>query len=488
MNEKKTRVILNIVSELLGKGIVLIISIIIPKLYIDYFGSEYNGLMTSLNGIFVYLNLLEAGIGSASIQALYKPIVNNDPDRISHIISATKRNYFHNGIYFLCCLSVVAFLYPHFSHTDIQYAIVVALVFISAAPYILKFFFRGKFTVLLTADNRLYIINLVSQIFHVLANVVKIIMLRQRMNIILIQAVFGITSMLEVIVFSLYVKKKYKTIDFNAEPDFTAISKSRSAMIHELAYVIFSNVDVVLLTYFCGLKTVSVYSVYNLIFLNLNQLLQSFTNGTNASLGQLMFQNKQNYIKSYYNFEFLFQCISCIVIVSAGAVTREFVSLYTIHAKDTNYLINGMTSLFVSIQILSLIRWPGVGAIKAAGLFKETQGRAIVEMLINLVLSIGLVFKYGMHGVLVATVVALLYRTTDVILFTEKRILSNSKGRRPIRIALLVIVSAIAYMVEYRFGFSATTYFQFGLHGLLFFFINCLIFGGFYFATRRLVR
>ena len=90
MSEKKIRVILNIISELLGKGIVLLISIVIPKLYIDYLGSEYNGLLTSLNGIFVYLNLLEAGIGSASIQALYKPIINNDSDRISHIIYLLK--------------------------------------------------------------------------------------------------------------------------------------------------------------------------------------------------------------------------------------------------------------------------------------------------------------------------------------------------------------------------------------------------------------
>lgn len=487
MNEKKKRVILNILTEIAGKGFLLIISIIIPKLYIDNYGSEYNGLLTSLNGIFVYLNLLEAGIGSASIQALYKPIVNKDYDRVSHILSATKRNYFRNGIFFLGCLSVVAFLYPYYSHTDIQYLTVVILVFISATPYILKFFFRGKYTVLLTADNRLYIINFVSNIFHIIANIIKIIMLYKMMNVVIIQTVFGITSMLEIIAIYIYVRRKYKFIDFNAVPDYQAISKSGSAMVHEIAYVVFSNVDVLLLTYFCGLKTVSVYSVYNLIYSNLGQLLQALTNGTNAALGQLMFENRNRYLCNFNKFEYFFQCFSCMVIVSAGAITREFVTLYTINATDINYLMRGITVLFVVIQILSILRWPGVGAIKAAGMFKETQGRALTEMMINLVLSLALVGLFEMYGVLLATIVALLYRTMDVIFFTEKKILSNSKGKRPFRVILLLIFSVCVFIIEYQFSFVSNVYIDFVLHGILFFILNSLLFGIFYLGTRKMV-
>jgi hypothetical protein len=109
-------------------------------------------------------------------------------------------------------------------------------------------------------------------------------------------------------------------------------------------------------------------------------------------------------------------------------------------------------------------------------------------MLINLFLSLGLVFRFGMHGVLIATIVALLYRTTDVILFTEKRILKDSKGRRPFRIVLLTAVAVITYMLEYNVGVAATSYFKFVLHGFVFFSINCLIIGLFYVATRRMVQ
>ena len=485
MRGKRKRVFANIITEFLGKAIVIIISIAIPKLFIDNYGSEYNGLLTSLHGIFIYLNLLEAGIGSASIQALYKPIVDKDTDQIDRILSATRKNYYHNGVYFLACLSITAFLYPYFSHTDIDYYLVVALVFISAAPYILKFFFRGKFTVLLTADNRLYIINLASNIFHIIANVIRIILLVNKVNVIFVQATFGITTMLEVIVYYIYIRKNYD-VDFKATPDFQAISKSRSAMVHEIAHVVFGNTDVLLLTYFCGLKMVSIYCVYNLIFSHLSQLLQSMTNGTNSALGQLLFENKGKYIKNYYTFEYLFQCISCAVIVSAGAVTREFVALYTIHASDIDYLIPGITELFVAMQILSLLRWPGMGAIKASGMFKETQGRALTEMSINLILSLILVKPFGIHGLLIGTIAALLYRTVDVIYFTEKRILADSGWRRAARILLLIVFTVAVFSIEHQFPFEPVSYLYFALHGAAVLVVNAVLFVFFYMGTRRI--
>ena len=215
-------------------------------------------------------------------------------------------------------------------------------------------------------------------------------------------------------------------------------------------------------------------------------MLQALTNGTNAALGQLMFENKDRYLRNFYKFEYFFQCFSCMFIVSAGAVTREFVTLYTINASDVNYLMRGIIVLFVTIQILSILRWPGVGAIKAAGMFKETQGRALTEMTINLLLSLILVRPLGMYGVLLATVVALFYRTIDVICFTGQRILKNSKLRRTLRVILLLIFSMCVFSVEYQFSLVSNSYIDFILHGIVFLALNSLLFGFFYFVTRKM--
>lgn len=473
-NTKKTSY--NIVTDVIGKLLLIVISIIIPKLYIDYYGSELNGLLNSLNGIFVYLNLLEAGIGSASIQALYKPITQKDYNKINEILSATKNYYLRNGFFFLVGLIAVAFGYPSFAHSEIKFWTIVLLVILSGAPYIVKFFFQGKYTVLLTADNRLYVLNIVTNGVHIAANIIKAVLLINHVNIILVQGAFACLYLLQVIIIAVYVRKKYKHLLFSETPDKLALSKSKSALIHEFAYVIFNNTDVLLLTYFSNLETVSVYSVYNMIFSQITLLLQSITTGTNSGLGQLMAKDHDRYNRIFVNFEYTFQCFACFVLVSVGAMTPSFVHLYTINAIDADYLLPGLAFLFTEIQILSLIRWPGVGSIKAAGMFKETQYRALAEVTINIVVSIILIQNYEIYGVLLGTIAALIYRTFDVLIFTRKYILKTGIGKAILKTGGLLILVTVLLLFESNTDISCSSYFDFLLKGCIVFGVNMLLF------------
>ena len=466
----------NIITDIVGKVLLLVISITIPKLYIDNYGSDLNGLLNSLNGVFVYLNLLEAGIGSASIQALYRPITQNDYHKINEILSATRGYYLRNGFFFLAGLVAVSFGYPSFAHSRIEFWTIVLLVILSGAPYIVKFFFQGKYTVLLTADNRLYILNIVTNGVHIAANIIKAVLLIHHVNIILVQGVFACLYLVQVLVIAAYVRKKYKYLSFFETPDRLALSKSKSALIHEFAYVIFNNTDVLLLTYFANLETVSVYSVYNMIFAQITLLLQSITTGSNSGLGQLMATDHERYNRVFENFEYTFQCLACFVLISVGVMTPPFVKLYTIKATDANYLLPGLALLFTEIQILSLIRWPGVGSIKAAGMFKETQYRALTEVGINIVVSIILIQKYHIYGVLLGTIAALLYRTFDVIVFTRKYILKTKIRSALIKTGVLLALATVILLAEARVNITCSSYFSFILKGCIVFGLNILLF------------
>ena len=475
----------NIATDAVGKILTIVISIIIPKLYIDNYGSDFNGLLNSLNGIFVYLNLLEAGIGSASIQALYKPITEKNYEKINGILSATRAYYLRQGFFFLSGLIAVSFCYPSFSHSDIDYWTIVLLVILSGTPYIAKFFFQGKYTVLLTADNSLYVLNIISNGIHVAANIIKAILLINRVNIILVQAVFACVYLLQVVLTSAYVRKRYEHVSFTETPDKLALSKSKSAMIHEFAYIVFNNTDVLLLTYFCGFKVVSVYSVYNMIFAQITLLLQSITTGSNAGLGQLMVTDRTRYNRLFQNFEYTFQCFAAFVLISVGIMSTPFVRLYTINATDINYMLPGLAFLFTEIQILSLMRWPGVGAIKAAGMFKETQWRALAEVIINLVTSIIMIQRYQIYGVLIGTIVALLYRTFDVILFTRQKILFTSKQKAMLKVIALIILTTLLLIGESRLNMNCRNYFIFLIKGCGIFAFNMALFFIYSMLTNR---
>lgn len=64
--------------------------------------------------------------------------------------------------------------------------------------------------------------------------------------------------------------------------------------------------------------------------------------------------------------------------------------------------------------------------INYAGHFKNTQWRSVLEASINLVVSIIMVNKLGIYGVLIGTIVALLYRTNDMIIYANKYLLKRN--------------------------------------------------------------
>ena len=108
--------------------ITTLISIIIPRLFLVSYGSEVNGLISSIKQIFAYFALLEAGVGGATLQALYGPMARNDHEEISAILSATNHFYRKTGFWYAVGVAVLAILYPICVKTDIPYYVIVGVI------------------------------------------------------------------------------------------------------------------------------------------------------------------------------------------------------------------------------------------------------------------------------------------------------------------------------------------------------------------------
>ena len=83
---KKRKTVNNIIYGFGTKMLTMILGILIPRLFIVSYGSETNGLLSTITQIFTYLALLQAGIGTATVNALYKPLDNNECNVIRHIL------------------------------------------------------------------------------------------------------------------------------------------------------------------------------------------------------------------------------------------------------------------------------------------------------------------------------------------------------------------------------------------------------------------
>ena len=107
--------------------------------------------------------------------------------------------------------------------------------------------------------------------------------------------------------------------------------------------------------------------------------------------------------------------------------------------------------------LVQSLRQPGLTIICAAGHYKQTQWRAVLEAIINLSVSLLLIGRFGICGVLLGTCASYLYRTTDVITYTAKHFLPGTLRRSFMRILRNAAVAGIMTVLGFRFVLPAVS-------------------------------
>lgn len=434
----------NVMTSILNQVITLALGIIIPRLVLVNLGSETNGLLNSINQVLVYVSLLEAGVGTASLQALYGPVAKDDKDAINRILAATHRFYKRTGRIYLAVVLVLALVFPFTIDTELSHSTVMLLMLLSGLPGVVNYYFQGKFRVLLQAEGKDYIITSLSTLVHIFTSLSKIALLLAGFDVIALQLMYLVFNLIQVFCILVYIKKNYHWIDLSVEPNYQAISQSKNVLSHQISGLVYNNTDTLVLTYFCGFKTVSVYSLYSMLLSMVDTMIGNFF-GLNFILGQAFQENKERYLKLHNVYELYMMTLSFSLFCIAGLFILPFMSLYTSGITDIEYVDAWLPVLFISIYLLSKGRTASMHVINFAGHFKQTQWHAFLEAGINVVASLVAVTLFGIYGVLMGTIVALLFRTNAMILYANRKIL----GRNPwityrrwlLNLALFIIVT-----------------------------------------------
>ena len=140
MANKDTRIKNNLVSSLIYQVVLVSLSFLLPRLYLENFGSEVNGVLSTIKQIFVYLFLLEAGVGLATTQVLYKKIGEKDYDSVSSVLSATNIYYKRTGIIYLAIVLAIAIVYAYIIPTSIDSNVLFFIIILTAIPALFSYF------------------------------------------------------------------------------------------------------------------------------------------------------------------------------------------------------------------------------------------------------------------------------------------------------------------------------------------------------------
>lgn len=410
---------------MIGNLITSLVAIIIPRLFIVNYGSEVNGLLSSIRQIYVYLALLEAGVGDASVIALYGPIGRKDHRATNEILAATHYYYRKIGILYGACVVVMSLVYPLLLDTAIPYEICCLVILLQGSGSVIGYLFQGKYNMLLRVDNRNYVTTNLGTVTTVLTDVCRIALLMMGKSIVAVQTTYLVFNLIRMLYIAWYIKRNYPWIDLRVKPNFKAISQKSAVLVHQISSLVFSHTDVLILTFVSGLKTVSIYSMYATIYGMVSNIVTICSNSVQSVLGQTFHNDRNKYISLQDTFETYFLALVFSLYAIASIFILPFMKLYT-DGADINYIDWKLPVLFGAYQLLTYGRTSSNLIISFAGKFKETQWRAWLETIINLVVSFACVFRFGIYGVLLGTIAALLYRANDIIIFANKVILNRS--------------------------------------------------------------
>lgn len=415
----------NLIWGILGNLITSIVAIMIPRLFIVNYGSEVNGLLSSIRQIYVYLALLEVGVGDASVVALYGPIGREDHKASNRILAATDRYYKKIGLIYAASIIALGFLYPLMLDTTIPYISCCLVIILQGSGNVISYLVQGKYNMLLRVDNRSYVNTNLGTVTSIFTDVARILLLMCGKSIVAVQATYLVFNLIKMLYVSWYIRKNYKWLDLSVEPDYEAISQKGAVFMHQISSLVFSHTDVLILTFVCGLKTVSIYSMYAMVYGMISNIITITSNSVQSAMGQIFNSDKKKYMELNEAFETYYLALVFSLFTIVSIFILPFMKLYT-KGADINYIDWKLPVLFGLYQLLSYGRVSSNFIIGFAGEFKSTQWRAWLETAINLCVSFVCVFKFGVYGVLFGTIAAVLYRANDIILFANHRVLKRS--------------------------------------------------------------
>ena len=453
-DKRESRAKKNIVVSLGCQITTLICGLIVPGLLLGEYGSEVYGATSSITQFLAYITLLEGGIGGVARAALYKPLADNDQEKISAVM-AEIRSFFRIIVgVFAAYVLVLACTFKSLSHLEqLDWISTFLLVIVISLSTFAQYYIGVTHSILLQAAQKSYITNLINILGTVANTVAIVVLVKLRCSIITVKLISSCIFILKPVALWLYARKIYTPTHIKSQEKI--LTQKWSGLGQHIAFFLHSNTDIAVLTCFANLQAVSVYAVYNMVVAHIQSLSVSFISGMEALFGDMLARKEYDQLhKTFGYYETIISIISVILFATAAVLIVPFVKIYTYGITDANYYAPVFSLLLIFSAVLYCLRMPYHSVVIAAGHFKQTSVAAYSEAIMNIGLSVILVDRFGLPGVAVGTMAATGFRFIYYVIYLTKNIFDRKIGlflkRMVVNIAAFSATMAIGYTIVGR--------------------------------------
>lgn len=415
-NSRTKNSILYISSGVLQQIVVLLFNFITRTIFIKTLGENYLGISGIFSNVLQIFSLAELGVGSAITFYMYKPIAENNIDRIKTLMNFYKTCYrvIGSGILMigLCLIPFLDKLVNFNTKIDVNLYVVYILFLLNSV--ITYLFFSYKFTIII-AYQKGYIVNLINTIFVIISCVCESTILLLFKDFILslfIKLLIGIIKnfVTAVIADKLYPylkQNKYKKI---SKREIKLIFKDIAAIfIFKVSATLFNSTDNVVISIMFGTIYVGFNSNYIMLITAVKNVVNLIQNSFIAGVGNInSSENIEKKIRTFKNLDFINFWIVSFFSVCLIQLLNPFITIWIgkkyLFSQIAVVLIVMSFFLTYSLNIVFVFR-------ETMGLFKYGRYRQLAGGILNIILDIILGKLWGITGVFAATVISQLIFT-----------------------------------------------------------------------------
>lgn len=450
--KRKTKLMLNSASSLTYQLITIICGFVLPRFFLTHYGSEVNGVVSSITQFLGFISLAECGVGAVVQSTLYKPLADKNTALVSKIVVSSERFFRRIAYVLLGYTAVLMVVYPLIAIDSFDYHYTLILIFVISISTFAQYYIGMTYKLLLNADQLGFIQYTIHAIALVFNTVICVFLMQNGASVQIVKLTTSLIFLVQPMLLSIIAKRKY-CIDYKVVLTEEPIKQKWNGLAQHIATVVLGNTDVAVLTLLSTLENVSVYVVYHLVVNGVKQIVVSTTNGIQAMFGNMLAKNEINELNSSFErIEWLLHTLVTFVFSVTAVLIIPFVRIYTSGITDADYIVPTFAYMITLAQASYCLRLPYNIMVLAAGHYKQTQWSAIIEAIINIAVSVILVFRFGLIGVALGTLVAMVYRTIYLANYLRKNILYRKMYHFIKHLIVDVLATMILFVIVSEFS------------------------------------
>ena len=401
----------NIAFGYIGNLTTQLLGFILRTVFIAYLGDTLNGINDLYTGILSVLSMAELGVGTALNYSLYGPVARKDYEKIKSYMLLYKQAYRVIGLVIAVIGLLISPFLPYLvkQPEGVTVRDLTLYYFIFLFNTVSSYFVAYKYS-LAYAEQKNYIQTNTITITKLITVSLQIVVIITTRNFYLYLFTAAFVELVQKIFISRYLNKLYPYLKdknvtkLSKEETGEVVAKTKALVFHKVGDVARLQTDSMIISGFINVTLVGYVGNYNMVLNSVANFVNIIFNSVLSGLGNLIATESKE--KQYSVFK-VYRFFACWIYgFSAVGFFLLLTPLVMLWQGPGRVLAGSVVTCILIDYYFKGDRIVLSNFKTAAGVFEQDKYLALIQGIVNLVISIVLVQKIGLVGVYIGTILS----------------------------------------------------------------------------------